>query len=132
MPEDNVEIVREIHAAWEVGSPLDSGHLAPDIEWVNPEDAVETGIRRGIDAFDLAARSVDDTFAHARIEIEELVEAGDRVVVIGTLQIRGSGSGVELGRRQGYVWTLRDGKAIRFEWFNDPDRALAAAGVERR
>jgi ketosteroid isomerase-like protein len=29
------------------------------------------------------------------------------------------------------AWTLiRDGKAIRFEWFSSPDQALEAAGVE--
>jgi ketosteroid isomerase-like protein len=36
---------------------------------------------------------------------------------------------VEVERRQGYVWTLRDGKAIRFRWFNDPAEALQAVGL---
>jgi hypothetical protein len=27
------------------------------------------------------------------------------------------------------VWTIRDGTAVRFRWFNDPDEALAAAGI---
>jgi len=27
------------------------------------------------------------------------------------------------------VWTVRDGKAVRFQWFNDPAEALAAAGL---
>jgi hypothetical protein len=27
------------------------------------------------------------------------------------------------------VWTMRDGKAIRFEWFNSPAKALEAAGL---
>jgi ketosteroid isomerase-like protein len=30
---------------------------------------------------------------------------------------------------QGYVWTVRDGKAVRFQWFNDPAEALEAAGL---
>jgi hypothetical protein len=31
---------------------------------------------------------------------------------------------------QGHVWALRDGKAIRFRWFNDQAEALKAAGVQ--
>jgi hypothetical protein len=33
-------------------------------------------------------------------------------------------------RKQGYVWTLRDRKAIRFQWFNEPHQALEAAGLD--
>ena len=32
--------------------------------------------------------------------------------------------------RQGYIWTFREGKAVRFRWFNDPEEALRAAGVD--
>jgi ketosteroid isomerase-like protein len=42
---------------------------------------------------------------------------------------RGSGSGVEVENRHGSVWTIRDGKAVRFEWFSEPDEALEAAGL---
>jgi ketosteroid isomerase-like protein len=125
----NVEIVRRIYAAWEEGSPLESGLLAPDIEWVNPPEAIELGTRKGIEAFDGAARSVADSFEGARVEFEEFIDAGDKVVVIGTLHGSGRGSGAEVHRRQGYVWTIRDGKAVRFEWFNDHADALAAAGL---
>jgi hypothetical protein len=47
-------------------------------------------------------------------------------VVIGVLRGRGRGSGADVERRQGYAWTIRAGKAVRFRWFNDPDQALAA------
>jgi hypothetical protein len=30
---------------------------------------------------------------------------------------------------QGYLWTVRDGKAVRFEWFTSPEEALAAVGM---
>ncbi len=36
---------------------------------------------------------------------------------------------MEVGQRQGYVWTIRDGKAVRFQWFNDPDAALRSVGL---
>jgi ketosteroid isomerase-like protein len=130
MSEQNVEIVRRIYAAWTDGSPRDSGLLDPGIEWVNPPDAVETGTRSGLDAFDSAAETVGDTFEDVRVDFDRFLDAGDRVVVIGTLRGRGRGSGIEAERQQGYVWTLRNGKAVRFQWFNSPGEALEAAGVE--
>jgi ketosteroid isomerase-like protein len=130
MSEENVEIVRRIYRAWEEGSPLDSGLISEDIEWVNAREAVEPGTRHGTAAFAYAAAAVSSTFPGVRIEFEDFLDAGDRVVAIGTLSGTGRGSGIEVGRRQGYVWTIRDGKAVRFQWFNDPDEALKAVGVE--
>lgn len=102
MSQENVDLIRRIYAVWaKEGSPVPSGLLDSQIEWVNPPDAIE-----GVD-------------------IDEMLDAGDQVVVLTTLH----DSGAEVERRQGYVWTLRDGKAIRFEWFNSPDDAMRAAGV---
>jgi ketosteroid isomerase-like protein len=129
--ERNVEIVQRILEVWgKEGTPVPSGLLHPDIEWVNPPDAVEGGVRRGVDAFEHAARSVEETFSGPRLEIERVSTAGDDdVVVIATLRGRGAGSGAEVARRQGYVWTIRDGRAIRFRWFNDASEALEATGL---
>jgi uncharacterized protein len=130
MSQENLDTVRRIYEVWgEEGSPVSSGLLDPKIEWVNPPEAVEPGTRRGIEAFATAARTVADTFEGVGVEIEQLMDAGDRVVVIATLRGRGRGSGADVERRQGYVWTIREGKAVRFEWFNDPAKALGAAGL---
>lgn len=123
-------MIRRIYAVWaEDGSPVPSGLLDPRIEWVNPPDAIERGTRSGVESFATAADAVSDTFEGVGVDIDEMLDAGDRVVVLATLHGRGRGSGAEVERRQGYVWTLRDGKAVRFEWFNSPDDALNAAGV---
>ena len=125
-----MDIVRRIYAVWRVeGSPVPSGLLDPEIEWVNPPDAVEPGTRSGIDAFGAAAKSVGETFEGARVEIDEILDVRDRVVVLATLRGHGRGSGAAVEQRQGYVWTVEDGKARRFEWFQDADAALRAAGV---
>lgn len=131
MPQENAEIVRRIYKAWTAGSPLESGLLDPEIEWVNPEDAVETGARTGLEAFGSTLEGLGDTFEDLRVDFERFIDAGDRLVVIGTLRGKGRGSGLEADRRQGYVWTIRDGKAVQFESFNSPGRALESAGVQR-
>jgi ketosteroid isomerase-like protein len=96
-----------------------------DIEWVNPSYALEPGTRAGIEAFTTITEGLDDTITALRMDVERLIDAGDRVV-IATMRGQGSASGVEVENRHGSVWTIRDGKAVRFQWFNEPDEALEA------
>ena len=127
----DVEVVRRIYRAWGKGAVDESRELLdPEIEWVNPPDAVEPGTRRGIDDFTVALTMVSDTFDSPKLEIEDVIDAGEQVVVIGALRGEGQSSGIAVERRQGYVWTIRDGKAVRFAWFNDPAPALEAAGLQ--
>ena len=64
-----------------------------------------------------------------RVDPERFVDAGEDVVVIGTA--RGTTrSGAPAIWRQGYVWTVRDGVAVRFRWFNHPHEALDAVGLD--
>jgi ketosteroid isomerase-like protein len=125
MSQENVELVRTIYERWSRGER--AGQLIdPQLEYVNPPYAVESGTRRGRDSL----AKIREVYADFHVEPERFVDAGEDVVVIGLA--RGtSASGVEVRWRQGYVWTVRDGTAVRFSWFNDPAEALAAAGVEQ-
>ena len=123
MSQENVEIVRAIYTQWSNHQSAD--HLIdPDLEYVNPPYAVESGVSHGRTALD----KVLEIFPDFRVEPERFVDAGEHVVVIGVA--RGtSASGVQAQWRQGYVWTVREGKAIRLRWFNQPSEALAAVGL---
>jgi ketosteroid isomerase-like protein len=131
MGDSNFEIVRELYRRAAQDGRFPDELLADEIEWVNPPDAVETGIRRGRDAFHAAMESTGDAFDRTAVEPEEFIDAGDQVVLLCIWVVRGRASGLERRQPQGHVWTLRDGKAIRFRWFNDQDEALRAAGVVR-
>lgn len=131
MSHQNVAIVRAIHEALARGeSPAALGLLDPDIEYVNPPGAVEPGTRRGIAAYEDALGSMHEAFEDVRIEAREIIDAGDQVVVLATFTARGRSSGAQRQHEDGYVWTLRDGKAVSFQWFNNPARALEAAGLQ--
>jgi ketosteroid isomerase-like protein len=130
MSQENVEIVRRIYAKWAPGfSPSESNLLHRDIEWVNPPDALEPGTRKGIDAFTSIIEDLDDTIGGFRMDVELLIDVGDRVLVIATMRGHGTGSGVEIDNRHGAVWSIRDGKAVRFQWFHEPAQAFEAVGL---
>jgi ketosteroid isomerase-like protein len=128
----NLDLIREIYRRIQRDERFPDELLDDDIEYVNPPDAVEPGIRRGREAFHRAIDRVTDVYEAELQNPEELIEAGENeVVVLVTFVIKGRGSGLEQHQPQGHVWTLRDGKVVRFAWFNDPDEALGAAGIER-
>jgi ketosteroid isomerase-like protein len=124
MSVENVDIIRTIHTRWATGEPV-GALIDNEIEYVNPPYAVESGVKRGRGT--LAA--IRDVYPDFRFEPEQYRDVGDEVVVIGIA--RGtSASGIEAQWRQGYVWTVRGGKAVRFCWFSDPAEALRAVGLE--
>ncbi len=127
MSEANVAVVRAIYDAWAAGRSA-SALIEPDVEYVNPPDAVEPGVRIGRRAFAEIRSSYDDV----RIEPQEYIDtASDDVVVIARVVGRGRASGVDIDWRHGYIWTVRNAKAVRFRWFNRPEDALAAVGLRR-
>ena len=124
MSQENVEVVRSIYGAWAEDRSA-RAFIAEDVEYVNPHDAIEPGVLHGRRSF---AR-IRDAYDDVRVVPERYVEAGDDdVVVIARLEVGTRGLNTET--TQGYVWTVRDGQAVRFRWFNDPAEALAAVGLQ--
>ena len=123
MSEENVELVRRIYEAWEREESA-RDFIAEDIEYVNPSYAVEPGTRRGRKSF----RVIRDTYEDFQIQVERYVDAGEEVVVLAQYKASGQGSGVPVSGEHGYVWTVRDGQAVRFQWFQSHREALEAAG----
>ena len=66
-----------------------------------------------------------------RLELvtEDLLDAGDRVVLTILLRGRGRISGAEIAMRFYEVFKLRDGAILRWEEFTDRGPALEAAGL---
>jgi ketosteroid isomerase-like protein len=60
-------------------------------------------------------------------EAEELIDAGDQVVVVHHEHGRGRGSGAEVDNRSANLFDVRNGKIVRRRPF--PDRAEALEAV---
>jgi len=101
--------------------------MDPDVEYVNPADAIEGGTRKGLAGMRTA---FENFFAgagnRATIELEQVHERGERVFVRGRIHAKGASSGAEVvGPPGGIIHTLRDGRLIRMEWHFDADEAFA-------
>ena len=69
------------------------------------------------------------TWSDYRMEAEEFVDAGERVVAVLLEHGRGKGSGIPFDHRFAQVWTFRAGRIVRWEVFADKAAALDAAGL---
>jgi ketosteroid isomerase-like protein len=101
----------------------------PDVEWDFSQRRIDPEIYHGYEGWLRIARQFGDAWKELRMEIEELIDAGNNVVLF-TSMIGLSKSGIKLSQSVGQVWTFRDGKIIRDQYFGE-DRAagLAAAGL---
>jgi uncharacterized protein len=130
MPERNLELVRRSFDAIrrkDLDTLLDLAD--PEVVFVNPDYAVETGTRVGHEGIRIVFDAMFDAFEELRFEPTELIDLGDRVVAIGRMVAKAKGSGVGVNQSFGQTLGVREGKLTRVEWFNDADQAMAAAGV---
>jgi hypothetical protein len=138
---ENVELIRSLH-------------VAPDVDvatLVNDDDAadrlrsdlgrsfhpsVECTMRfpgmapvaySGLEGLRLAWRDWLKQWASYRVEIEEVLDRGERVVVILRVHGRREPGAPEIERRGATVWTLRDHRVSRVD-FNVPYGEAVAAG----
>ena len=131
MPQKNVEIVRRMYEEdifdRDVDRLLDE-FATPEIEYVNPPEAVDPGVRHGRAEVAQARGNAPAAFESWRHELHELFDCGESVVAAVSFHARSRTSGVEVAQEEAHTWTLRDGKIVRFEWGRDLQTALEAAG----
>ena len=133
MSDENVEIVRRIYREGLIDRDpkrLVDHFATPDIEYVEPPDDIDPGSRHGRAEVMLALRRARQLFSEYRHELHKLFEAGDSVVAAVSFHAKTRGTQAEtIEKEQAHIWTLRDGKIVRFENSGNLKDALEAAGL---
>lgn len=129
MSHENVEVVRRQIAAY-LSKDFETAlaTYSPDVECdttVRPEGHVYKGREGIVEAFRVWRR----TWENWKGEVEEITDAGDRVLMALLESGRGKGSGVEVEQRTFFVYTLRDGMIVHVIVLLDEARARRAAGL---
>jgi ketosteroid isomerase-like protein len=129
MSRANIEIAQLLYDAWARDEfPGPAALLDPEIEYVNPEGAIEPGIRRGLSAFAGAVEKVFEGWESWEMEPEEFRDANDHVAVVIRYRATARSSGLAIEGRESALLTIREGRLVRYEWFHGPDDALEALG----
>jgi ketosteroid isomerase-like protein len=127
---DVVELVRrgyEAHARRDLATVM--ALLDPGIEVVQTGLLPWGGVHRGLEGaqrfFRLIAEHTD-----AIPEPSAYIPAGSDVAVVGTLRGTARASGKPIALDFVHVWTVRDGRLVRFASYIDTPAMLAALGEE--
>jgi ketosteroid isomerase-like protein len=128
MSEENVEVVRKAIAYeyYGVGDRAEAKAIFDPQVVLNP---IDEGPSSGLDAMRADMERWASAFEGLRVTVEEIIDAGDQVLVVAHHQGRGRESGVKVDTRFYEVYTLREGKVSRVDEYTEREEAIAAAGL---
>ena len=128
MSEENVEIVRRAFAYeyYGIGGRAEAEAIFDPHVVMNPTDAAPS---EGLHAMRADFERWASAWEDLKVTVEEIIHAGDQVVLVVHHQARGRKSGVEVDTRFYPVYTLRGGKVSRVDEFEEMAEALKAAGL---
>jgi ketosteroid isomerase-like protein len=124
---DLVSIIRDdaIRAAWlQAVTPVFHADVASVIHVIGAEAVTHVGL----DGLQAAWLEWLAPWASYRSDLDQLVDAGDRVVALVRDFGRRAPDGPEVEMIAAAVWTVREGKVARVEFYTDRAAALEAAG----
>ena len=106
----------------------------PEFEYHPARHWVESGLLepsyRGLEGHKRYVASTAEVFgAEVYVKPVELIDAGERAVILANAPMRAQASGIELTEAFALVSTFQDGRVIRIEEYYDYAEALEAAGV---
>ena len=128
MSQENVEVVRRFIDHYnETGDPLRE-LIDPDVTWVVDPDAFIAGTYRGPDGFTDMLGRLEEVFGDIRVEVDDLIDAGDVVVMLGRFRVRGAQSGAAGTQQIGLVLRLREGRLVHYRSYLRREEALEAVG----
>jgi ketosteroid isomerase-like protein len=132
MSSENLELVRTAMQSFNLdGVDAIADQISPDFETTTPPSlSVEPdtyrgpeGVRRWFDAW-------EGTMDEVRFDVDELVDAGDRVIAVSRMVARSHTTGIEVEQAVAMVWTIRDGRAVRLDPYATREEAVRAVGLE--
>ena len=123
--------IHDVYAAYargDVDTLLEA--FAPDATLVNPEYAVDGGVRRGHAELGVALTELHEQFDYQELEVERIEEGPAGVAVDIRMIVSGRTSGARLEQRFSHVLRLRDELVVELLWFATPAEGRGAAGLD--
>ena len=132
MSQENVEIVRAGFEHFRATLDFPTETMAPEFVWDMStfEGWPEQKEYPGIEGARQFMRDWLEAWDGWELDVEELRDAGDKVVAILRQRGRSKTTGLEVDMHLAQVFTMRNGMQVRMEMYADPAAGLAAAGLE--
>jgi ketosteroid isomerase-like protein len=100
-----------------------------DVRLINPEYAVDGGVRYGRAGLRAALEGLHDQFDYERIEVEQLEEGPNGALGVFRMVVSGRVSGAPLEQRFTHVFRFRDGLIFEVMWFRTLEEGRRETGL---
>jgi ketosteroid isomerase-like protein len=106
----------------------------PEFEWHPDRRWVEAGLMdssyRGLEGYRRYVAATAEVYAgEVYVKPTELIDLGDRFVILAEAPMRAQASGVPLTEAWALVGTVRDGRVVSYQEYFDHAEALEAVGL---
>ncbi len=128
MSSADADRLRRAYAAFNQGGGLDWSMFDPSITHDQSEGLFLDGVFYGREGVRAALQEVESDWQDLRYTLEDVVELGDRVLVLLRMQARVRDSDAELDAQVAHLWEFRGGRAVRWDVYGDHASALRAIG----
>jgi ketosteroid isomerase-like protein len=131
MSQANVEVVKEFSRLFETGDREGwRPYFDPEVVWdTSASELPEAGVYHGHAGIEDFFGRWLPTWTDYRVVTNEVIDAGDAVVVVFHQSGTGRGSGVRTERDFFGIYDMKDSKVVRFRLFESRQEALEAAGL---
>jgi ketosteroid isomerase-like protein len=122
--------IRAFYAGFTQGdfeSVLDCLH--EDVTLVNPEYAVDGGVRHGRAEMRRALEGLHEQFDYERIEVEQIEEGPNGALGVFRMVVSGRVSGARLDQCFTHAFRFRDGLISEVYWFRTRDEGRQEIGL---
>jgi ketosteroid isomerase-like protein len=130
MSQENIEIIRGMYREWNRGDMAALAEIFDAEAEVRPalSTFLASTVYRGHEGVAAWYEETHEPWAEMRAEPRRFLDADDRTVVVVGLRARVAGGEVDVDTEIAHVVTVRDGKIVRLDGYEEPETALAALG----
>jgi ketosteroid isomerase-like protein len=129
MSQESMEIIRRFLEHWNKTRDVPWELVDPDIVYVIDPPAWLAGTYRGhAEGKDMVRRALE-IYDEFRFEGDEFIDAGDAIVVLGAVHVRGALSGAGAVQTAAIESRVHDGRIVAWRAYLNIDEALKAAGL---
>jgi ketosteroid isomerase-like protein len=126
MVSSDAERLRRAYAAFNSGAGLDWSLIDPAIQHDQREGLFLDGVFYGPEGVRAAIEEVESDWQDLQYTLEDVVELGDRVLVLLRMRARVRDSDAVLDAQVAHIWEFRAGRAVRWDVYGDHASALRA------
>jgi ketosteroid isomerase-like protein len=128
---EDIELIARMYRAWNSGDMVSLTDAFDAEAEVRPalSTFLASTVYRGHEGVTTWYRETYEPWVELHADPRRFIDAGERTVVVLALHARVPGGQVEVESEIAHVVTVRGGRIVRLEGYEEPDAALAAVGL---